>query len=217
MRARIHACAKAQRHDVCDNKPSVQAILPTADAVMDKSYEAAKAIVGGRYKHVQAAMADKEFPRADAALIHDFFTKLRSDAVAVEMCEIEESHRRKRLLVETLAVHPENARTTFNFIERQLNDLLKQYGSTAALTMSDAVHHRFAWSFELAPPHDKRYYSGVARRGRMGHGQASGTRAAMSKAARGRVCVSGRCGNGGRWCSNRLSSGVYFGALCGNL
>ena len=129
------------------------------EALRDLSYAAAKATVGGRFATAKAAVKDPDFAAADLALVNECVASLKESEAAVRLCKEEEELRKKRLLVETLAAHPESIRTNFDFQEAQFADLMERYGSAKALTMSDAVRRRYAWSFENTSKFDQRFFA----------------------------------------------------------
>jgi len=137
----------------------IPTISQPVETMRDASYCAAKAVVGGRFANESIALKASEFRCADLGFVKIYVKRLQQNDQAVRLCKEEEEVRRKRLLMERLAVYPEEVRTNFDFQEAQFNDLLRRYGSDKALSMTDEVRDRYAWIFENTAAYDKRYYA----------------------------------------------------------
>ena len=134
-------------------------IAASSTEITDISYAAAKAIVGGRFVDVETAVAHREFEHANPDSIREACGTLRMHDLAVTLCKQEESIRKKQMLLEIVALNPEESRTNFDFQDRQFDDLLSKFGSIGALSMTEKQLDVFAWSFNKTAYFDKRYYA----------------------------------------------------------
>mmetsp|Transcript_31731 Transcript_31731/g.63367 ORF Transcript_31731/g.63367 Transcript_31731/m.63367 type:complete len:590 (-) Transcript_31731:1569-3338(-) len=130
---------------------------PVADAA--RAFDAAFAVLGGRFRHVKHALKHEEFSGADHPLTVQLLENMRENQDAVTAAIEEEEQRVAKVMAEATAFSTDaERRSDLVWLEGQFT-LLLCVATADALTMAEDERLRFGWIFKVAELEDRRYYA----------------------------------------------------------
>jgi hypothetical protein len=130
---------------------------PVADAA--RCFDAAFAVLGGRFRNVKHALKHEDFAGADHPLTSELLENMRENQEAVTSAIEEEEERVAKAMAEaTASTSDAERRSDLVWLEEQFT-LLLCVATADAITMAEHERLRYGWIFQLGEMEDRRYYA----------------------------------------------------------